>query len=155
MHSGKEEKNCFRVIFWNCGGFPSDRTHPKNHMIRNIINDTQADVVAIAETNLYWKLLNLHDRLNERTRGWFKSLHISLAYPFQFPATTSNLAGGTAVLTINDCAHRVSDRLTDCMGRWASTCLRGHNHQKIQIVSAYRCVKNIYGPLSTWNQQRY
>jgi hypothetical protein len=143
------------VIFWNCGGFLIDRTHPKNSMIQKISFDTQADVVALAELNLSWKLVNPHDRLPERTRGWFRAVHITQAYPFRFPAVTPHLAGGTAILTIDDLVHRVTDQEVDEMGCWASTSLRGLNGRKVRLISAYRCVKNIYGPLSTWNQQRY
>jgi hypothetical protein len=124
-------------------------------MIRKIIFDTKADIIALAELNLSWKLINPHDRLPERTRGWFKAVHITQSYPFQFPAVTPHLAGGTALLTMDESVHRVVDREVDEMGRWASTSLRGIKGRKVRLISAYRCVKNIYGPLSTWNQQRY
>jgi hypothetical protein len=29
------------------------------------------------------------------------------------------------------------------------------NNIHLHIISAYCCVKNIHGPLSVWNQQRY
>jgi hypothetical protein len=65
------------------------------------------------------------------------------------------LTGGTAVFTMNEATHQVADKYTDVQGRWAATRLRGKNNIHIRIISAYRCVRNIYGPLSVWNQQRY
>jgi hypothetical protein len=41
------------------------------------------------------------------------------------------------------------------MGRWCSTKFPGKGNHSIRFISAYRCVKNIHGPLSVWNQQRY
>jgi hypothetical protein len=41
------------------------------------------------------------------------------------------------------------------MGRWSSLQLSGKNQTSICLITAYRCVKNIHGPLSTWNQQRF
>jgi hypothetical protein len=56
---------------------------------------------------------------------------------------------------MNEATHQVADKYTDVQGRWAATRLRGKNNIHIRIISAYRCVRNIYGPLSVWNQQRY
>jgi hypothetical protein len=49
--------------------------------------------------------------------------------------------------------HHVADKCSDPLGRWAST--QGKKDQAVRVIAAYRCVKNIYGPLSIWNQQRY
>jgi hypothetical protein len=65
------------------------------------------------------------------------------------------LAGGTAILTINDTVHQVADKFNNSLGRWSSTLIRGRQDRSLQAISAYRCVKNIRGPLSVWSQQRY
>jgi hypothetical protein len=41
------------------------------------------------------------------------------------------------------------------MGRWSSVKLQGKDQVSVRFISAYRCVKNIHGPLSVWNQQRF
>jgi hypothetical protein len=149
-------KESLRIIFWNCGGFPTSRAHPKNQVFRNILTKTEADIAALAEMiNVSWKMVHPHDRLHERMWGWFSALHISHAYASKFPATSASLAGGTAVFTIADAIHLVAEKSQDPFGRWSTTKLRGRNGITIRIISAYRCVRNIHRPLSVWNQQRY
>jgi hypothetical protein len=154
-NNSKANKSSLRIIFWNCGGFPNDRVNPKNQLICNALLDAQADIAALAEVNTSWKMLRPHDRLHERTWGWFSALQISHSYASDFPAPTAHLKGGTAIFTINKVVHQVASKSTDQMGRWTSTLIRGTQNRFIRIISAYRCVKNIHGPLSVWNQQRY
>jgi hypothetical protein len=150
-----KKRDFIRIIFWNCGGFPTTRVHPKNQVIREVISNTQADVAALAEINVSWKRLPPHDRLRERMWGWFSNLQIAQSYAVQFPAPSASLAGGTAVFTIADSIHLVAGKSGDELGRWSSTKLRGTGNTYLRIIAAYRCVRNIYGPLSVWNQQRY
>jgi hypothetical protein len=145
----------FRIIFWNCGGFLNDRTHPKNYLIRNTLINVKADVAALAEINTCWKALQPFDRLYERTRGWFLALHISHAYASEFPSVSANQAGGTLIFTLEDSVHNVVEKTADRWGRWCSTKFRGIQGASFRIISAYRCVQNIHGPLSVWNQLRY
>jgi hypothetical protein len=149
------KKKVLRIIYWNCGGFPNARNHPKNDLIRQVLTDTDADMAALAEINTSWKMVHPHDRLRERTWGWFSSLHISNAYAYKFPALSANLAGGTAVFTLNNATHQVNDKTQDPLGRWSSTRLQGCQSKALRLISAYRCVRNFHGPLSVWNQQRY
>jgi hypothetical protein len=60
-------------------------------------------------------------------------------------------------MAINNCVHRVVSIECDQsgMGRWSSIQLRGKNKTSIRLIAAYRCMKNINGPLSVWNQQRF
>jgi hypothetical protein len=95
------------------------------------------------------------DRLHERTWGWFQSIHISNSYAYEFPSASASLAGGTAIFTVNDATHQVMEKTQDTMGRWTSTKLRGRASTTLRLISAYQCVRNLYGPLSVWNQQRY
>jgi hypothetical protein len=41
------------------------------------------------------------------------------------------------------------------MGRWTSVKLQGKDQISVRFISAYRCIKNIHGPMSVWNQQRF
>jgi hypothetical protein len=117
--------------------------------------ESQADMAALAEINTSWKMVHPHDRLHERTWGWFSVLHIANAYVFKFPAPSANLAGGTAVFTINNAIHQVAEKAQDLLGCWSSTKLQGRQSTALRVISAYRCVRNLTGPLSVWNQQRY
>jgi hypothetical protein len=87
-----DNKKHLRIIFWNCGGFPNDRLNPKNALIRQTLQEAQADIAALAETNISWKMLRPQDRLHERTWGWFSAIHITYSYPADFPATTVHYA---------------------------------------------------------------
>jgi hypothetical protein len=147
--------NNFRIIFWNCGGFPNDRDHPKNNLIRSTIAKTHADVAALAEINTSWKMLKPADRLHEQTWGWFSARHISHAYAADFPSASANQAGGSAILSVNSSVHYVMEKSADRWGRWCSTKFRGTNDHTFRVIAAYRCVRNIHGPLSVWNQLRY
>jgi hypothetical protein len=146
-----------RVGFWNCGGFPVHAGDPKDHEICQALLQHKFDVVGLAETNIAWHLLPPRQHLRERTWGWFQKLSISSSYAFKFPAIVPFQAGGTATLAINDCVNRVTSMDYDetGMGHWSSIQLSGKNHKSIRLITAYRCVKNIHGPLSTWNQQRF
>jgi hypothetical protein len=103
-------------MYWNCGGFPNSRDHPKNHVIRQALTETQADMTALSEINTSWKMLHPHERLHERTWGWFPALHIANLYAIEFPASSASLAGGTAVFTLNDVTHQVIEKTQDPLG---------------------------------------
>jgi hypothetical protein len=114
-------------------------------------------VIGLAETNLAWHLLPPNQRLRERTWGWYRKISISSSYAFKFPAVSPLLARGTATLVINDFIHRVASLEGDPSGmdRWSAIHLQGKNQCSVRFISAYRCIKNINGPLSVWNQQRF
>jgi hypothetical protein len=107
-----------RFLFWNCGGFPPSREHPKNQIIRQVINSYGPDIAAFAEVNISWKKAKPHDRLRERTWGWFPNLHTISSYAQEFPASSPFLVGGTSIFTMNECVHLVVDSSWDKMGRW-------------------------------------
>jgi hypothetical protein len=153
--SSKYKRKILRIIYWNCGGFPNAGDHPKNQVIRQVLTDTQADMAALSEINTSWKMVRPEDRLHERMWGWFSSIHISNSYAYNFPSASANLAGGTAIFTVNDATHQVTEKTQDNMGRWTSTKLKGRASTSIRLIAAYRCVRNLHGPLSVWNQQRY
>jgi hypothetical protein len=114
-------------------------------------------MIGLAETNLAWHLLPPRQRLKERTWGWFQQLSISSVYASKFPVISPFQVGGTATLAINDCVHRVHSMECDQsgMGRWSSIQLRWKNQTSIRLIFAHCCMKNINGPLSVWNQQRF
>jgi hypothetical protein len=144
-----------RFIFWNCGGLPTNSDLPKNHLIRSVFVESGADVAALEETNISWKNLHPRDRLRECIWGWFPSSHSTCSYAHAFPTKSPAIAGGTALISINSVVNHVLESSSDPMGRWCSTKFRGKGNHSIRFISAYRCVKNVHGPLSVWSQQRY
>jgi hypothetical protein len=117
--------------------------------------DTQADMAALAKINTSWKMVQPCDRLRERMWGWFSAIHIANSYAYEFPVTSGNQAGGTAIFTLNDATHQVAEKTQDSLGRWTSTRIQGRKNQSLRLISAYWCVRNLHGPSSVWNQQRY
>jgi len=131
--------------------------HVKNSQLILFVNSSEVDILALSETNVGWHRLPIHQRLHERTRGWWEALHLSLGYYSSDPLARSAFQpGGTAVLSINQAAHRVHSSGSDLsgLGRWTWTRYSGKGHVALRVVSAYRPVYNPSGPLSAYNRQR-
>jgi hypothetical protein len=67
---------CFRIGFWNCGGFPQKKSDGKNIFIRQTLQRYSFDVFGFSECNIYWPAVSVLDRLPERTLGWFEAMNI-------------------------------------------------------------------------------
>lgn len=111
-------------------------------------------MAALAEINTSWKMVQPHDQLHERTWGQFSAIHIANSYTNEFPSPSANQAGGTAMFTLSNMTHQVIEKTQDLMGQWTSTKIQGKQNHSLCLISAYRCVRNLHGPLSVWNQQR-
>jgi hypothetical protein len=145
----------FRIVFWNCGGFPISNTEGKNRMIREWINEQEVDVMGFSECNIHWPSLPCGQRLQERTFGWFPTIHISVGYLEPWTPSTPTQIGGTSLWSINRGAHRVikSGQDRHKLGRWCWTTYRGKNGAILRIISGYRCVFNPKGVNSAWSHQ--
>jgi len=146
-----------RICFQNVGGIPHDNVHIKNSQIISFVNSSETDILALSEINVGWRHLPIHQRMHERTRGWWEALHLSLGYYQSDPLVQSAFQpGGTAVLSINQAAHRVHSSGSDIsgLGRWSWTRYSGKGEVALRVVSAYRPVYNPTGPLSVYNRQR-
>jgi hypothetical protein len=151
-----QREEYLRIGFWNCGGLPQKNNDPKNSMIRQWVTMYSFDVVGLSECNVYWPHLPIHQRLPERTLGWFETLHLSLAYLQEWhDIHTAYQVGGVLLWSLNRMAHRVMEKGSDIrgLGRWCWTKYRGKNGTTLRIVSAYRCVRNKSGNQSAWSQQ--
>jgi hypothetical protein len=114
------------------------------------------DVIGLGETGVHWQSVPVRDRLHERTRGWFKQLHVNHSY---FAACKDVLHGwmqfgGTALLSTNVAAHRVYGKGSDPrkLGRWCWTRYRGKQGHTLRIILAYRPQK-VRGPYTVYSQQ--
>ncbi len=83
---------------------------------------------------------NRRHKLWTRTREWFEHLHISYSHNTTFPPINKKQYGGTVIFSINDTAHRVIAKGYDNshLVRWCWTTLRGKDHHKLTLISAYR-----------------
>ena len=110
----------------------------------------------MSETNVCWHQLPIHERLHERTIGWWETLHISYGYNRNTTVGSAYQKGGVAIFSTNTTAHRVLQSGHDetGLGRWTWTRYRGRNDIVLRVISAYRPVLNWTGPLAVYNQHR-
>jgi len=139
--------NTLRVVVQNISGFPLHNGHIKNRQILSFINSNTVDVCAMTETNVCWHLLPVHERLHERTIGWWETLHISQGYNRNSRVGAAYQKGGVTIFSINTAANRViqSGQDTTGLGRWTWTRYRGRNGVVLRVISAYRPVLNQSG----------
>jgi hypothetical protein len=144
-----------RIGFQNVGGFTLNKNKHKDDTIRHGIKKWEFDIFGVAETNIDWRLLKEQDRLHQRTKGWFESVHISYANNCTATPLTAHQWGGTATLSLNQAAHRVSEKGRDNtnLGRWCWTRYRGKNNHTLRVITSYR-PNPPSGPLSVYAQQR-
>jgi hypothetical protein len=124
--------------------------------LRCFLTSKRFDIVGITECNVHWKLVDVSDRLPERTRGWWESLHLNTAYYKDYPAANTYQVGGVSLWSTGKAAHRVMETGSDPrkLGRWAWTRYRGKQGVSLRFVTAYRPVLNKNGVGSAWNQQK-
>ena len=148
--------NTLRVVVQNISGFPLHNGHIKNRQILSFINSNTVDVCALTETNVCWHLLPVHERLHERTIGWWETLHISQGYNRNSRVGAAYQKGGVTIFSINTAANRViqSGQDTTGLGRWTWTRYRGRNGVVLRVISAYRPVLNQSGALGVYNQHK-
>jgi hypothetical protein len=129
----------------------------KNCALQVFVSRHRFDAFGLAECNLFWKKMAISDRLPERTRGWWESIHLSTASYEKYPAPTASQYGGVSLWSLNKAAHRVASsgqQDLSGLGRWAWTWYRGCNGISLRRITAYRPVRNTTGAMSVWNQQR-
>ena len=154
---GPKNKNSFRIALQNVGGLPVySYQEEENRGIFQAFVLNEADIQALTETNVHWRMVEEDDRLYSRMGSWFQSLHMSLAYNVtQYPITPKQI-GGVGIFSINKASHRVVLKGQDKsqLGRWAWTLLRGKNGVSLRIVTAY-CPHDRGGDFSVYGQHRH
>ena len=135
----KDPKHC-RIGFVNINGLGLFTLHNNNLEFHSFATRYDFDVFGMAETNVNWQAVPVHDRLHERSRSWWPLRHVSFSYlrhdqPLQ---RERHQYGGTAVWTRNSMVHRVASSGQDRYGRWAWTRFRGTNNRCLRVVAAYR-----------------
>jgi hypothetical protein len=70
-------------------------------------------------------------------------------------SSSDYMTGGTLTATVDKWSSRVIKKDADPsgMGRWSFQTLVGKQNTKVTIITGYRCVRNISGESSAWNQQ--
>ena len=154
---GPKHKNSFRIALQNVGGLPVYSYHEEdNRAVFQAFTLNDADIQALTETNVHWRMLDIDDRLYSRMGAWFQSLHMSLAYNVTQHPTSPKQIGGVGIFSVNKASHRVFSRGQDKsnLGRWAWTLYRGKDGLSIRVITAY-CPHDRGGDLSVYGQHRH
>jgi Reverse transcriptase (RNA-dependent DNA polymerase) len=154
-------ENKFRIVFWNPGGFPLNRESGKSKVIEESIRTLNADVIGLAETNVHWDKVTVHNRLHERFLGWWQRVSLNIAHYASIPAkkligTSPRQYGGVVLCSVNDGAARMVEHGKDKtgLGRWAWTKYQGKDGHAVRVVIAYRCNKATAFAGAVYNQQK-
>jgi hypothetical protein len=118
----KSEGIC-RLGLLNPSGFTLMGRSAKDDLLRALMRTMEVDVMCFPEVNICWHKLAPHNRLEERTMGWFETMHRSVSYNFRDQMTSRHQFGGTAIFSINNAASRVMGTGRDAtgLGRWTWT----------------------------------
>ena len=122
------------------------------------LEELEADVVTCQELNRAWHRLPETDRLRERFRGAFESVHLCESrYENDVFAVGSKQYGGTMVMGINSACHSVhNNNMRDYdkkgLGRWSATRFAGKYGKGVRVVSAYRPNPASQGELTVFAQ---
>ena len=141
--------NKLRILFANVAGIPMEPNSQKNEAIQRWINNSSADIIGLAETNVCWHKAR-GGPLHERVKKWTETsephlrtnLHSSIAYNELEEYPNEYQIGGTALLTRGGMSCRIMGKGQDAirLGRWSWTDYRGVQGIKLRIICAYRLV---------------
>ena len=123
----KQDGICW-IGLLNPSGFTLQGESAKDDQLRNLMKEMEVDVMCFPKVNVCWhSKLMPHNRLEERTIGWFEMLHQLVAYNYHDHEATQHQYGGTLILGVNNAACRVMDSEHDMtgLGWWMSTWFRG------------------------------
>ena len=67
----------------NSSGFTLRGESAKDDQLRNLMKEMEVDVMCFPKVNVCWHKLTPCNRLEERTLGWFETLHQSVASNYQ------------------------------------------------------------------------
>ncbi len=96
-----------QIFLQNFGGWPKSTKNQKNDNIHQFVNSVEMDIFQTTENNLAWHKLPSNNRLHERTRGWWESLHVSMVHNTTDKNTGTYQPGGVRVFCINHATHQI------------------------------------------------
>ena len=146
-----------RVAIVNVNTFPWRRgKKEKLDNLRDLLLNSNADVVGMVETDTYWPKNSEEDRLYERTFGWWKGRSLTTSYN-QTTCKVIHQQGGNAMIATGTMLGRKVGTGVDPrkIGRWSWMLFRGKGNVRVRIVTVY--VPNWrydVGALSTFTQQK-
>ena len=130
----KKSKHSIRVLFQNVNGFgwkKEDETRTKS--LYDLMSNTNADMFAMAETNVDWRKCPKKFTIWDKTKEWFENTSTVASNNQNDRHKTPYQPGGTAIVSQGDMALRQMGRDFDThrLGRWCSTLYRGKDNIKL------------------------
>ena len=140
-----------RFVFINHNGIPKRSTDIMNRSLLSAINQSEADVVGIAEHNCNFKAFAPKDQWHERTQEWWEASKSTVSTNKHDVSTSKYLPGGTITVALNKACHRAQRTDTPIdptgLGRWSSIVFRGSHGIVLRVITAYRvCQQQYPGP---------
>ena len=155
-----KDENTLRFLSHNFNSISTNNNKSSSESIkdkrfRELINRSEADILATQEDNKDWTAMAVNQRPQEKCRGWFRQHKVQTAHnthPEESDGT--HLQGGTSVYAINEVVNRVKGSGVDPsgLGRWCHIRLKGKNNMVTRFYSAYKPCRNTKGNQSVHAQ---
>jgi hypothetical protein len=144
-----------RIGVQNINSLPVNKTHSKNDIFIQEINNNAFDVFCATEINVSWTNLEPSDKLQERFRGKLEFAKFVSSHNLDKNYKDTFQRGGTMTVCSGPMCARVVENGNDKrrLGRWSRIKLRGCKNRTLVIVTLYRPVYS-QGALSTYQQQK-
>ena len=138
--NGKQSTNDFRIIGGNINTFPVTKyisSDIKKDKLRQIICDTEVDIVTINEHNLNISKIPVEQRPKNTVQGWRKKI-ISKFGCLESGNDIYGL-GGTGILSLDRAATMLIQQQNDKrgLGRWTICSYKCTNNKVITVISCY------------------
>ena len=117
---GKKKGN-LRIVTQNINGLGQISGSLKERNLKEFILDRDIDIMGVQELNVCWAKVQEKNIIWDRFRHWREVSQLSVAYNIQDTNKMRYQPGGTAVLSINKMANRVTATGADesKLGHWA------------------------------------
>ena len=135
----------------------TERSKETNKMekLRHLVIKQDVDILALTELNKRWSAIDEENTIWTALRKWKHIGRTYAAYNTNDPGSSQTLYGGTSITLFNDLALRKLEHGSDTrnLGRWTWTSIRGKQHTRTFIISAYcPCSNPGGGPDTVWAQ---
>ena len=136
----EKEDSTIRIVSQNinCIGV-STHNNPKQEQIKSWLIENAVDIIGWQETGVSFHMVSKNRRLPERMKDprWTKQRTSS--YNNTHERVSRFQYGGTAVMTVDEAAHRVKTTGGDPtgLGRWSWILFEGKHKHLVRVISAY------------------
>jgi len=152
---GKKQPGTIWLILQNVDGILTHMNRDlKLDCLYQIMTAHHMDILTLTELNMAWDKLPYKVQLPQKTHGWWEASHWSMSHNKKDKHGGGFQPGGTAILVINEWAHRATKPGDDTsrLGQWSWIHLCGREKHHLRIVALYcPCKSNWH--LTTYQQQ--